>query len=164
MGFYKCREDYFRRFAIQQADIRHEEPNSVDDATPRQSFFRINNEEEFEAAGQRWIHWPALMMTNLQGRVVDRSGSLRQSNLHTLYIVTKLELDPEMPVEAAAITEAFDITFEIVKELINTMEEDYEDKCGAYFEPGNCRWEQLGPLGDGFYGWVLQFTDENRWG
>lgn len=166
MGFYKQREDYFRGLAAAHPQVQHHQPAGFDDATPRESFFRINEQDELEAACKNWAHFPCIVQLDISGSDVNRDGLIRQRNVNTLLFLQKLELDPANPVEADAITNAYDIAFDVMQDFKTSIADEFEenDSCGVfgYMEPAFGTWQRYGPVGDELYGWLFSFTDETK--
>ncbi len=163
MGFYKQREQYLQGIAQDHPLVLHNQPVSAVDARPRQSFFRINDEEELNAASVNWVHFPCVVMIGLSGGLINKSGSIRQLNINTVLVLEKMLLDENNPIDATAITEAYDRTFEVMNDFIGRVNDDYEagDVCVfSDLDLGRFKWEQAGPLGDQLYGWILTFSDE----
>ena len=65
---------------------------------------------------------------------------------------------------ADKIQEAFDITFNIMEDLVKTMKDDYLENgsCGGFtgFDPNRINYEQVGPYLENEYGWILYFEDQ----
>jgi hypothetical protein len=166
MGFYKDRELYLQQIATQHALVKHNQAVSVDDDTPRQSFFRINDEEELNAASVNWIHFPCVVMVGLSGGLVNKGGSIRQLNSNLWMFLEKMQRDETNPIDATAITEAYDRTFNVMNDFITRVNSDFEEDpdCGPFkdIDLGKFKWEQTGPLGDELYGWILSFSDETK--
>lgn len=165
MAFYKDREQYNRQFAETQYQVLHNKPASTEDETPRQSFFRINEEEELVAACANWIHFPCMTMVGLSGGLINKKDSIRQQNTNAIIFLSKLQLDQNNPIKATALTEAYELTLGVMADYIAKLLNDFEeDECGGIFkdlDASSFKWEQYGPVGDGeLYGWILSFSDE----
>lgn len=166
MGFYQQRELYVGGIAEVHPWVLHNQPIVDGSDELRRSFFRINDEEELLAACVNWIHFPCVAMISLSGSLVDKGGSIRQNNQNEWWFLDKMDLDPETPVAAHAITEAYDRSFKVMQDFIKQVWDDYEENpgCGYFFDIdlGRFKWQQVGPVGDLLYGWVLTFTDETK--
>jgi hypothetical protein len=166
MSFYKQRELYLQQLAEGHELVKHNQPVSVDDETPRQSFFRINDEEELNAASTNWIHFPCVVMIGLSGGLLNKSGSIRQLNINTWLFLQKMQRDDTNPIDATAITDAYDTTFGVMQDFIKKVNADFEEdpSCGVFadIDLGRFKWEQAGPMGDELYGWILTFSDETK--
>lgn len=166
MGFYKQRELYLEGIAEVHPMVLHNQ--QVTDASTglRRSFFRINDEDELLAACVNWIHFPCVVMISLSGSLINKSGSIRQNNVNEWWFLEKMNLDAEEPIAAAAITVAYDRSFKVMQDFIKQVWDDYEDNpgCGYFFEVdlGKFKWQQIGPVADLLYGWILTFSDEVR--
>jgi hypothetical protein len=81
-------------------------------------------------------------------------------------VLTKLRLVADNPIKADAITDAFDITYDVMQDLKKSVYDEYEENggCGIFkrIEPNRFKWEQYGPVLDQLYGWILVFTDETK--
>lgn len=166
MGFYKNRETFVEGLAEADPMVQHNQPVTVGSSELRQSFFRINDEEELLAACVNWIHLPCVAMYGLSGAMANKDGSKRQRNFNTWWFLTNLVLDENNPVEADAITNAYDTTFTVMMNFIKAVNDEYEENggCGEfmYLDLNNIKWSQEGPIGNGLYGWILTFFDETK--
>lgn len=158
MGFYLDRENYARQLASQDAEIKH--AAEISEGETRNSFFRINNDEELIEAAASWIHFPCLVMTALTGNQVDKGGSIRQANHNAWLILGKAIEQEEESGKAAGISRAYDQTFETLLRLKEQILQDIEEGCGLDIAENTFKWEQIGPLADGLYGWSFTFSDE----
>lgn len=158
MGFYKNREDYVRSLSIGDPDVAHLQEG-------RQSFFRINDVEEILEACTTWIHFPCFVQLSLAGMDVNKGGSIRQVNSNSWMFLSNRIFDEtdEDNSEAAAISRAYELTFNVMQRYKRKLYDDSEDsECWGEIEFDRFKWEQVGPFGDLLYGWVLTFTDETR--
>lgn len=166
MGFYKQRENFLRTLAENDPEVQHNKPVVTEENTRRQSFFRINDEQELLAACENWVHTPCVVQFSLSGGDVNRDGSIRQRNSNTWLFLTKIDLDPSNPIEADAISNAYDQTFEILQRFKKAVYDEFEenDSCGVFkdIDPANFKWDQYGPVADQLYGWLLSFSDETK--
>lgn len=166
MGFYQQRELYVEGISGVHPWVLHNQPVVDGSNDLRRSFFRINDEEELLAACVNWIHFPCVVMISLSGGLINKSGSIRQNNVNEWWFLEKMTLDPENPVSAPAITIAYDRAFKVMQDYIKQVFDDYEENpgCGYFFEVDleRFKWQQVGPVGDQLYGWILTFSDETR--
>jgi len=162
MTFYKNREAYVRTFCTDHYQVKHHHPISAGEK--RESFFRINDEEEMLAACVNWAHFPCVVQVGLTGGFVNRKDSIRQRNTNTIMFLSKMLVDEFEPIEATAITNAYDESYGVMSDFISMMNNDFEENggCGVFqnFDPALLHWEQVGPIGDGLYGWILSWSDE----
>lgn len=166
MGFYIDRKNYLQQMCEVDPQVRHNQPVSDTDSRPRQSFFEINEEEQLLAASVNWIFFPCVVQFGLSGSDVNKGGSVRQRNVNIWLFLTKIEIDPANPVFDAALSSAYDITYDVMQSFKSNVGDDYEENegCGVfkYLEPAFAKWEQYGPVGDQLYGWILTFSDETK--
>lgn len=166
MGFYQQRELYLQGISEAHPMVLHNQPVSNDSTDLRRSFFRVNDEEELIAGCVNWIHFPCVVMISLSGGLVNKNDSIRQSNVNEWWFLEKMNLDPDNPIGATAITTAYDRTFKVMQDFIKQVYEDYEDNpgCGYFYDVdlGKFKWQQVGPVRDLLYGWILTFSDETR--
>lgn len=146
--------------------VRHNQVAGEFDLRLRQSFFEINEEEQLMAASRNWIFFPCVVQYGLSGSDINKGGAVRQRNTNVWLFLTKVNLDPENPVFATALTEAYDTTYNVMQDFKKTVGDDYEENegCGVfqYLEPAFGKWEQYGPVGDQLYGWIFTFNDETK--
>lgn len=163
MGFYQQKEDYLRSICIADRDIAHMQPVAENPEELRQSFFRINDVEELLEASQNWIHFPCVVQLSLAGMDINKGGSIRQVNSNSWMFLSKKIYDLAEDSEPAAITRAYDLTFDVMHRSKRKLYDNSEaGECQAYMEVDRFKWDQVGPVADGLYGWILTFTDETR--
>lgn len=163
MGFYLERENYARQLATSDEEIQHAAPLPKEDwdfQHYRQSFFRINNDEELLEASVSWIHFPCLVMASITGNQISKAGSIRQANHNAWLVLAKAIEREEESGKGDAISRAYDQTFETLLRLKDKIIEDFEEGCGLNIEETTFKWEQVGPVGDQLYGWSFTFSDE----
>jgi hypothetical protein len=162
MGLYKDREEYIKAFAEGHALVQHDVTISGSDK--RRSFFRINDEAELNASCINWVHFPCMVMIGLSGGFADKGGSIRLRNTNTLMFLSQ----PSGEVEATAITTAYDQSFGVLMDFVKAVYDDFEDdpSCGTFkdINLNQFTYEQVGPIADKLYGWILSFNDEIKTG
>lgn len=86
---YKVRSDYFETIANTNKLIAHARPIAGSDRT-RQTFFRVNNEDEMNAACVNWIHFPCVVHTGHNIKFTQPGTGLpRRVHGNTLLFLSK---------------------------------------------------------------------------
>lgn len=165
MNSYKARSDYFKVIAAKNKLIGHEASVLTDEGGLRNSFFKINSEEELMTACQSWIHFPCVahMGYNLKYKKLG-TGTLYKNTDTTLYFLAKKDTDI-YPNEMEAIEFAYDLAERAMEEFMSYIIEDFEvhGSCGNFLKIDfdGAVANQLDPINGVLYGWELVFRDEN---
>lgn len=158
MGAFKNRSDYFKSFAQQHKQLAHE----VDG---RNSFFRCNDEVEFDAAATNFSHFPCMVHwdSNVFYRRFRPSLPRRSTN-NTLTFLARLD-EITYPAKSDAIEIALDEAFTVMEDFIAWLVRDDDTnvgECGELFilDLGRTRAHIVGPFAGNLYGWEFSFVDE----
>ncbi len=165
MGVFKDREDYLKGLCQAHPTVAH---NQIIDGVKRNSFFRINNEEEIITATFQKISYPAVGYIAIEGRITDKDNAMediRHVFKNQWLFITHLD---RITIDENGYTDriqlAYDITFTIMEDFIKAMKDDYETNgsCGAFqsFDLNQINYVQRGPIIQDEYGWLLYFNDE----
>lgn len=165
MNSFKARSNYFKTVASKNKLIGHEASVLTEDGGLRNSFFRINSEEELITACQSWIHFPCVahMGYNLKYKKLG-TGTLHKNTDTTLYFLAKKDTDAA-PNEMDAIENAYDLAERAMEEFMSYIIEDFEvnGSCGNFLKIDfdGAVANMLDPINGTLYGWELVFRDEN---
>ena len=166
MGTFKTKENYLKQLCIDHPDVAH---GSVVNGITRNSFFRLNNDEELIAATLTNISYPAVGYQFLRGRLKDTDSALM--DIRHLFSNGWIFLQHVSMITVTdgftdAIQECYDQTFSIMEDFIKMMKDDYEANghCGAFenFDLNKINYEMVGPVLENEYGWQLFFDDEKK--
>jgi hypothetical protein len=165
MSSFKDRSDYFKLICAKNKLIAHN-AIIVGADNPRCSFFRVNDEEELNAACVNWIHFPCVVHTghNINFKQPG-TGLPRMAIGNHLVFLTKLDRDT-YTYDADAIEAAYDEALTAMNQFVSYMLNDMEENesCGNMFlfDLSKAKAEQIGPINQVLYGWYLQFYDEEK--
>lgn len=165
MGVYKDREDYLKQLCIGDEDVAH---TAVVNGKVRNSFFRINNDEEIVAGTLNKISYPCVGFQAIEGRVTDWDNALvdiRHVFRNTWMFITHLDwITTDGTGYTDKIELAWDTTFTIMERFIALMKNDFELNgfCGAFqnLDLNKISYVQVGPILQNEYGWLMYFEDE----
>lgn len=166
MGTFKSKEDYLKQLCIVHPVVAH---GSVVNGITRNSFFRMNNDEEILAATIANISYPAVGYYSLRGRIKDTESAM--VNIFHLFsnawiFVQHVSMITVTDGFTDAIEECYDETFGIMEDFIRMMKDDYEANghCGAFevIDLNKMNYEMVGPVYENEYGWILYFDDERK--
>lgn len=164
MGTFKSKEDYLKALCIAHPTVAHEE---VVGGIARNSFFRLNNEEEMLAATFTNINYPAVGYYSLRGRTTDQDDAL--TDIKFLFSNAWIFLQHVNIIDlgvADKIQACYDQTFSIMEDFIKSMKDDFETNghCGAFqdFSLNKMNFEMVGPVLEMEYGWILFFDDSQK--
>jgi len=166
MGTFKAKEDYLKQLCIDHPDVAH---GAVVNGITRNSFFRINSDEEMIAATLTNISYPAVGYLSLKGRLKDTDSAMidiRHSFSNAWLFIQHVSMITVTDGFTDAIQECYDQTFAIVEDFIKMMKDDFEanGSCGAFqnFDLNKISYEMAGPVNENEYGWYLYFDDEQK--
>lgn len=164
MGTFKTKENYLKSLCIAHPTVAHE---TVVNGIKRNSFFRLNNDEEIIAATIKNISYPAVGYQSLRGRLTDQDNAM--VDIRHLFSNAWLFIQHVNLIDIAftdAIQECYDQTFAIMEDFIKMMKDDFEANghCGAFedFDLNKINYEMVGPIIQSEYGWILYFDDQQK--
>ena len=165
MGTFKDKENYLKHLCIAHPTVAHD---TVVDGILRNSFFRINNDEEIMAATIARISYPAVGYQSLRGKLSDEDNA--QTDIRHLFTNSWMFIQHVSMITGGgftdAIQECYDQTFGIMEDFIRAMKEDFDENghCGAFdfIDLNKMNYVMVGPILENEYGWQLFFDDEQR--
>jgi hypothetical protein len=158
MGAFKNRSDYFKSFAEQHLQIAH-------NVELRNSFFRLNDEVEFDAAAANFSNFPCMVHWDSAVRYRRDKPSLpRRITSNTVTFLSRLD-EATYPAKSDAIEIALDQAFTIMEDFIAWLVYDIDNnvgECGELFllDLGRTAAHIVGPFNGNLIGWEFSFTDE----
>lgn len=164
MSNYKQRSDYFKLIAAKNKLIAHTE--AIDSGGERDSFHRVNNEEELNAACTQWGHFPAVVhighSINFRSNGTGLPHKVISNHLYFLSVLDSATY-ALVPDQVEAAYEQAELA---MSQFLAYMLEDYEENgsCGNLFtfDLNRAQAEQIGPINGTLYGWYLIFQDEQK--
>jgi hypothetical protein len=157
MGIFKDRSNFFKGLAQNNKAIAH----GVEiDSEVRNSFHRMNDETELQAACVNFAHFPCLVHFGFDGRYSSQKSSLAKRKLSNgLLILQKVEEATNMDQRE----DAYDIAFDIAEQLLSWMNNEWltKDSCGPFtnFDLSRCNFLPYEVNGN-LFGWLVNFEDE----
>ncbi|MEP7319554.1 MAG: hypothetical protein ABI921_12460 [Panacibacter sp.] len=127
--------------------------------------FIVDIADELEASEIINLQFPCVVANLVAGKVIlkDDQPRIRYQNKITFlsrFSITS-DADPSIPDSKKS---AFDITYEVLKDFLNKIVEDYDDMgpCGdfRFIDENSYRWEPVELAGSNMCGWALYFNDE----
>lgn len=169
MGTFKDREDDLKQRCIDHPQVAHDQPRSDSDETTRNSFFRLNDEEELLAGTRNNIDYPAVCNMLMEVKLFDKDKALTQMRWiwqNQWAFLQHVENPSSTDTVPDAVQDAYDSTFAVAEDFIKTMKDDWEKNgsCGA-FDQIDFNQFSLVPIGPTMakeYGWMLYFTNEQK--
>lgn len=167
MGIFKDKEDYLKKLCVDHPIVMHGAEN--EDRSVRNSFWRINGEEEAIANTLTNIDYPCVGYLSLEGRLIDSSNALTglKHNFKNAWVFLhhiNMIKGADGKGLADKIQAAYDTTFDIMEDFIKYMVDDYVEfgNCGTFtgFDPNRINYVQVGPYLEFEYGWILYFEDQ----
>lgn len=166
MGTYINKENYLKALCMAHPAVAH---GTLVDGKPRNSFFRINDEQEISSATINNIDYPCVAFISIEGRMTDQDNALTdirhvfKNGWMFLDHVTD-SVDADGKGNADRIETAYDEMFSVMEDFIKVMKDDFEvsGRCGAFenFDLNKMSYVQHGPTQQNEYGWILYFDDE----
>lgn len=157
MGIFKDRSDFFKGLAINNKMIAH--TRELVAGEPRNSFHRLNDEEELQAACVNYAHFPCMVHFGFDGRYTSSTGALSKRKLNN----DLLFLSKAAATDMDAMEEAYDESFTTMEELLSWMNNEFENRgsCGPFdnFDLSRCSFVRYSVNGN-LFGWLLSFNDD----
>ena len=127
----------------------------------RKSFFRLNDEEELNAACVNWAHFPCMVHFGFSGKYSENENEVKKRLLlNDILILDKVI----SPAGMDSIQAKKDSTFALMEDIIAYMLDEYEtDKyCSPFsnLDLSLFSFSEYGPVNSTLYGWRLSFNDE----
>ena len=161
MSSFLDRSNYLKKVANYSKAIAHN--RNVDGTGARNSFHRINDEEELLSACINWGHFPCLVHIGHDGRFNDNEGETPKNIISThLYFLDALNMDA-YPNKADAIEVAYDRAYSTMIQYLSFMKEDREvNGAEGYlykFNLAGAKYDMLSGINGKLYGWYLVLID-----
>ena len=161
MSSFLDRSNYLKKIANYSKAIAN--GRNVDDKGVRNSFHRLNDEEELLSACANWGHFPCVVHIGHDGRFSDNEGETPKNIISThLYFLDILDLDSYLN-RADAIEHAYDNAFSAMMQYLSFMKEDREEHgvTGALynFSLSGAKYDMLSGINLKLYGWYLILSD-----
>ncbi len=169
MGTFKDRENYLKGLCEAHATVAHGQPVSEGSPQLRQSFFRMNNEDELMAGTRNYIHYPCVVNMQLSARMTDKDNALADMRWvwdNEWIFLQHVENPDTEETTSDSTQDAYDETFAVMEDFIKAMKDDWEtnEKCGAFDQLNFNQFTAtpVGPTAAHEYGWALSFTNEQK--
>jgi len=168
MGTFKDREDYLKQLCTDHATVAHGAaiPGT---SRKRNSYFRLNNEEELLAGTRNNIDYPCVVNLQIDARLTDKDKALADMRWvwSNQWIFLQHVSNPgNENTMSDAVQNAYDSTFAVMEDFIKAMKEDWEEneKCGAFdqIDFNQFSAQPIATTGANEYGWVLSFDNEQK--
>lgn len=159
---YKTRSEYFEHIAYMNKLIAHKRPIAEGSGKLRKAFFRMNDEDELNAACINWSHFPCVVHLGhdmrFRGKGTGLPNKIIGSSLLFLFPADGKDL-------AAGIQNAYDKSEAAMNKFISFMRNEMEemDSCGNnifYLDDNKIQAQEAGPYDNKLYGWNLLIEDE----
>jgi len=168
MGTFKDREDYLKALCEVHPTVAH---NATIPATSRKrnSYFRLNNEEELLAGTRNNIQYPCVVNMQIDVRLTDKDKALADMRWvwsNQWIFLVHVSNPATTDTMSDAVQDAYDSAFAVMEDFIKSMKEDWEEneKCGAFdqLDFNQFSAQPIGPTMANEYGWVLSFDNEQK--
>lgn len=167
MGTFIDRENYLKSLCAAHPAVQHDVLK--DDGTRRNSYFRLNDEEELLSATTTGIDYPCVGYIQLNGRLrdVENANAVFHHTWTNGWIFLQHVDDAAGQIGITdVIQQAYDSTFSILEDFIKAMADDYcaNGSCGAFTNINFNSFEYIptGPVMQNAYGWILTFEDQHK--
>lgn len=162
---YTTRTAFFESLAVADPTIKHTTTIAVDGENQvRNSFIQVSSDQDTLNADMiNGLHWPFVVQAGFTAGLTDRDGDIRNQYQNRLQFLTKAVTSDAVPTKEAAIKNAKEQMYVILKKWLNRIYADVRDGCIIDIKKmdyASVRIADLGPISDDFYGWELSFTDD----
>jgi hypothetical protein len=157
MGIFKDRSNFFKNLAQKNKAIAH---GVLVDGEARNSFHRMNDDEELQAGCVNFAHFPCMVHFGFDGGYSSQKNSLTRRKLSNgLLILAKVD----DPMNMGQREDAYDLSFEILEQILAWMNYQWltMDSCGPFtnFDLSRCSFSPV-EINGNLFGWSMSFTDE----
>ncbi len=161
MSSFLDRANYLKKISHYSKLIGH---GVVVNGEERNSFHRLNEQEELISACNNWGHFPCVVHIGYDGRFTDNKIGLAKNVMSThLYFLSIVDHD-NYPNKADGIENAYDESYAAMIQFIAFMKEDIEvhgTKSSLFhFTLSGAKYDMLSAIEGKLYGWYLIITDE----
>lgn len=157
MGIFKARSDFFKTRAIKNKKLAH---TVVVDGEERNSFHRLNDLEELQAACVNFAHFPSMVHFGLDGRYTGDRNAVPKRRLNNEFLILQ---KVDHPSQLDQVENAYDSTFEIAEEVLSWMYNETLTKnyCGPFhnFDLASVSFVRF-TVNDNLFGWLISFEDD----
>jgi hypothetical protein len=157
MGIFKDRSNYLKQLAIDNKLIAH--TRNINGEV-RNSFFRMNDNEEFLAALVNYAHSPFVIHFGFDGRYTANKNLVSKRVLsNALAFLVKVDNVSDMD----AVEDAYDVAFEAMEQFVSKMiyQFDTDGSCSPFSNIDPSRFNfQTYEMNGNLHGWLLNFNDE----
>ncbi|OLY92289.1 hypothetical protein SAMN05444008_11555 [Cnuella takakiae] len=157
MGFFKDRSDYFKSLANKHKLVAHKR---IEGKHEKNSFHRMNDEEELLAACVNWAHFPCVVHAGMSGRYTEGKQSLvKRKTTNQLMFLSKVDHPTNMDSREAC----YDLTMEIMEDFIAFMLGEFHEKgfCSNFSNIDLNRFSfSTVSFNGNLFGWQLTIEDD----
>lgn len=168
MSIFKQKENYIKQFCIQDVEVQH----TVEvEGVARNSFFRLNDEEELLSATIQNISYPCVGIIGFSGKITDKDNALvdiRHAIKNGIGFFQHVQMitGDDGAGYTDEISDAYDQTFALMERYIKYMKDDFElnGHCGGMtdFDLNKISYVPAGPVLQNEYGWIMYYDDEQK--
>lgn len=156
MSFFKKRSDYIKSLANAHKLVAHGREVSGE---VRNSFHRMNDEDELMAACVNWAQFPCVVHCGFNGRYTgDTNAVPKRKILNSILFLHQAGTGMD------SIENAYDTAFQVMEDFISKMYSEFTEKgyCSNFSNLDLSRFSfyEYGPIGAQLFGWSLQFEDD----
>jgi hypothetical protein len=163
---YTARRNYFLELAGNDSSLLNNWDITEDGITrKRKSFIQVSADVDSLNAGViNGLDFPFVIQSAFSGSLSDQNGDIRNRYQNRLQFLTKGFSQAGLVELEDAIHYAYDITYSIMKKWMARFYDDQQTLCPCPFnlDFSSFSWAMIGPIADQFYGWELQFSDDER--
>jgi hypothetical protein len=156
MGQFKEKSDYFKSLCVSNKLVAH---TVNQDGEVRNSYFRMNDEDELVAACVNWAHFPCVVHFSFYGRYRGQALIAKRQQTSILYFLDKADAS-----DMDSIENAYDLAFEVMEQFISKMNNEFleDGSCSPFrnLDLSRFSYSAVGPINATLFGWMLQFEDE----
>lgn len=165
MSKYISRTAYFEALAVADPTIQHTATITVDgEAVVRNSFIQVSSDQDTLNADMiNGLHYPFVVQAGFTAGLTDRDLDIRNQYQNRLQFLTKAVTSDGVPTKEAAIKNAKEQMYIILKKWLNKIHAEVREGCIGDIKKmdyASVRIADLGPISDDFYGWELSFADD----
>jgi hypothetical protein len=164
MTKYTTRKNYFYQLAQIDPALYHGSDITEDGVVrDKKTFIQVADEQDSLNAGVvNRLDFPFVAQIGFNGSLTEPSGNIRTRYQNRLQFLSKAITDDTNIVLEYAKDAAYELTYQIMQNWIQRFYFDMGNLCPCPFKLdfNSFSWVMIGPIADQFYGWELQFSDD----
>jgi hypothetical protein len=151
--------DYFRQLAVKNKDLKHDPAAEKNDAKPGTAHFATQTYMETLTGSNSRIGYPILLVNIPAADFKGEPYNIDKNSQSALTVLARAG-DKSEAAKNIALAKAEKIMYDILSKIYRDHYGKDAERCGTpleYFQFDGLTLDNVGPLQDNCYGWVVEF-------